>query len=288
MDSERPDLRTSLKALAAHDRRTLTAHLEPEQLLAYRAGELPEGEVEALRDHLALCPECAELLLDLDDFTPDASPVSKAAISDQEIEAAWIALRDRLAREGQPPAKTPSGTATRPDPREAAAPPKRPLPFAPPARRRSPGLAYALAASLAACLGLSVWVGVLSGKGPSGVTVQAQGSAAQPHVRLAPALRLHRTRGGQSRQEFHLHGGSTVVLEFQLPSSLPGGGYRVRLVRLVPPEPVFEAGPFAGNPEEVVRVPLVGVTAGDYRMKVFAAAQQEESIADFDFRIAEP
>lgn len=286
MDSERPDLRTSLKALAARDRRTLTAHLEPEQLLAYRAGELPEGEVEALRDHLALCPECAELLLDLDDFTPDASPVSKAAISDQEIEAAWIALRDRLAREGQLPlAKTRSGTATRPDPREAAAPPKRPLPFVPPARRRSPGLAYALAASLAACLGLSVWVGVLSGKGPSGLTVQVSG--AQPHVGLAPALRLHRTRG-HGLQEFHLQGGSTVVLEFQLPSSLPGGGYRVRLSRLVPPEPVFQGGPFAGRAEEVVRVPLVGVTAGDYRLKVFAAEQQEESVADFDLRIVEP
>ncbi|HEX2643010.1 MAG TPA: zf-HC2 domain-containing protein, partial [Thermoanaerobaculia bacterium] len=65
MDGDKPPLDEALRELAARARRDLGAHPTPELLAAYHAGELPEDEVEQIRDHLALCPECGELLLDL-------------------------------------------------------------------------------------------------------------------------------------------------------------------------------------------------------------------------------
>ncbi|HEX7186276.1 MAG TPA: hypothetical protein VF756_30920, partial [Thermoanaerobaculia bacterium] len=60
-------------------------------------------EMERIKDHLALCTECGQLLLDLvrfEEFEPAEEP---AALAGAEVEAAWQRLRPRLER-GEPAA----------------------------------------------------------------------------------------------------------------------------------------------------------------------------------------
>ncbi|HEX7183497.1 MAG TPA: zf-HC2 domain-containing protein, partial [Thermoanaerobaculia bacterium] len=78
-----------LRAEAEEARRALRDHPTPEQLVAYRAAELPGEEMERIKDHLALCTECGQLLLDLvrfEEFEPAEEP---AALAGAEVEAAW-------------------------------------------------------------------------------------------------------------------------------------------------------------------------------------------------------
>lgn len=83
-------------------------HPSPRQLGLYHRGELPATETEPLQDHLALCPECAELLLDLADFgslaTESDSQEWSARANDvwQAIETSIGDDRDRGAFPGPP------------------------------------------------------------------------------------------------------------------------------------------------------------------------------------------
>lgn len=67
-EEERPSLSLELRKLMERERQALKHHATPEHLVAYRAGELAEAAQERLRDHLAVCRDCAALLLDLADF----------------------------------------------------------------------------------------------------------------------------------------------------------------------------------------------------------------------------
>jgi hypothetical protein len=74
------------------------AHPTVEDLVAYHAGELPEGRGGALQEHLVLCPDCPELILALDGFTklPGGEPGTPPA----GLDSAWEEVRRRLAEEG--------------------------------------------------------------------------------------------------------------------------------------------------------------------------------------------
>ena len=78
-------------------------HPTPELLSAYHDDRLsPERDGE-IQEHFVDCPECPELMLDLDQFTsPEAVEVSQAALSDTWVEGAWRRLRSRLAAEPRP------------------------------------------------------------------------------------------------------------------------------------------------------------------------------------------
>lgn len=71
-------------------------HAEPQELVAYHAGEMAEEDAERLRDHLALCSECSELLLDLLHFDELEVPDGVEEPSAAEIEAAVARLRGRV------------------------------------------------------------------------------------------------------------------------------------------------------------------------------------------------
>lgn len=60
-------------------------HPTPEELEALRAGDLPVKKAERVEEHLALCAECTDLMLDLADFLEDGPEMPS------EIEAmrAW-------------------------------------------------------------------------------------------------------------------------------------------------------------------------------------------------------
>lgn len=64
-------------------------HPSAERLVAYRAGELTAAEQEAMRDHLALCRECTDILLDL---------AGESRGPDPERDAAWEKVLPGLRR----------------------------------------------------------------------------------------------------------------------------------------------------------------------------------------------
>jgi hypothetical protein len=73
-------------------------HPEPETLAAYHSGSLsPEKDLE-IQQHLLLCPECPDLLLDLEDlFEPRHRDLD---LSDSWVSAAWRDLQRKLVTSG--------------------------------------------------------------------------------------------------------------------------------------------------------------------------------------------
>ncbi len=116
-------------------------HPDVDMWIAYHGGDLPGNDEDRLRGHLAKCPACVSLVLDLAAFSGIHD--DRAEVSEFEMAAAWRALRASLHE--APPREAP--------PRQA--PPRQ----APPrlAERRVP-LPLALAASLlVGALGLTFW-----------------------------------------------------------------------------------------------------------------------------------
>jgi hypothetical protein len=69
-------------------------------LAAYHDDQLSPETDEEIQEHFVDCPECPELMLDLDRFTsPDAVEAAREDISDTWVDLAWRRLRSRLAVE---------------------------------------------------------------------------------------------------------------------------------------------------------------------------------------------
>lgn len=100
MDDEKPPLDAALRHLAEQQRRSLTSHPTPQELAAYHAGELPPEAEARILDHLAICRECSDLLLDLAGFADLKPPEGVPELTDQQVEQDWQALRTRM-REGE-------------------------------------------------------------------------------------------------------------------------------------------------------------------------------------------
>ena len=134
MDDNERDLKTGVRGLAAEARRSLEEHPLPEELLDYHAGDLQEEDRERIQEHLALCPACVRVLLDLDAF-PDVEPVrSEDRLTDIELARAW----QRLQRSAAPVAQDRS--------------------------RIAPPMLALAAVLLLAVVGLSLWVVRLRGE----------------------------------------------------------------------------------------------------------------------------
>ncbi len=104
-DDQKPPLDAALRHLAEQQRRSLTSHPTPQELAAYHAGELPpEAEVKIL-DHLAICRECSDLLLDLSGFADLKPPEGVPELTDAQVEEDWQALRARMSAPERKPAE---------------------------------------------------------------------------------------------------------------------------------------------------------------------------------------
>jgi putative zinc finger protein len=90
------DLQRAVSEFLAEERRHLGSHPEPEELAAYQGGALLAEEEERIQQHLAACPDCTALLLDLKGLS-DAAYGS--TVSQTEVAAAWRVVRDRLRKE---------------------------------------------------------------------------------------------------------------------------------------------------------------------------------------------
>ena len=105
MDKRRGEIDAAVRAYAAGQRRSRQGHPPVEELAAYHRGELAGEARELLRDHLALCAECARLLLDLENFADLGPPSEAHRLADDDVEEAKEALRSRLRGATAPPAR---------------------------------------------------------------------------------------------------------------------------------------------------------------------------------------
>jgi hypothetical protein len=137
-DDKRTDLKAALRELAAEESAGAGPHVGLKRLIAYRRGELPAAEREAVQEHLSLCPRCTALLRELRDFEAAAAH-GDAAGPEPLRDEAWESLAEHLPRKGS--AIRPIATG-----RQAPRP------------RRAAYTVYGIAAALLlAVLGLAVW-----------------------------------------------------------------------------------------------------------------------------------
>jgi Putative zinc-finger len=263
MDSPKPPSRTpigpALRALAARARRDLgDRHPEAAELVGYHEGTLGEKEAERVRDHLALCPDCAGLVLELAEFSGQA-PSEASGLTTREVEEAWRSLAPRLAA---------AYSQTAP----------------PPPRRAPVSLPWALAATLLlGVVALSTWAVVLrqdlrelsrpradavvanlepNGEGTRGETA---GRQERPRADRPATLILHalppRGFSGYELQILEAGHGGRVVWQ--------GGGLHPR-----------ELGFF------VLDLPAGALPPGKYLVRLYGvAAERREPLADFDLVI---
>lgn len=78
------------------------AHPDLDHLLAYRAGELPEGDALRLQDHLTECRECADLVLEAAVFEDPDTHAPR--LSDIERMSVWRTFQKSLPRHRRIPA----------------------------------------------------------------------------------------------------------------------------------------------------------------------------------------
>lgn len=109
-DDQKPPLDAALRHLAEQKRRSLTSHPTPQELAAYHAGELPPEAEAQILEHLAICRECSDLLLDLSGFADLKPPQGVPELTDEQIELDWQRLRERM-REGEGRKETKERTA---------------------------------------------------------------------------------------------------------------------------------------------------------------------------------
>lgn len=95
------DLAAAVRAVDAEARRRLDVRASAEELLAYHERSLPSAAVEGVRDHLALCGDCAQAALDLAALAaPEAFPAETGA-SAAAVAAEWETIRGVLEEEGR-------------------------------------------------------------------------------------------------------------------------------------------------------------------------------------------
>lgn len=240
-------------------------HPTPELLSAYHEDRLSPKRDGEIQEHFVECPECPELVLDLDKFTsPEAAEAGRDELSDTWVDAAWRRLRSRLAAE---------------------APPARPAPR-PRSLLASPVPAWGMAALLLPCT-ILLWL-----------RVDALGS----EVRDLQAPQLNppwrdvepppQVRGEPPPPwEVEVPSGARQFLLVLHPSSLPLPAadrppreYRLE-IRTAAGEDVW-SGPGLTQSREgsfVVGVSRRFLPAGDYRLRVTAAAAEGEEAFEEEF-----
>lgn len=106
MATDKPNIREGMRRLA-RDRRP-REHPSPEKLAEYHAGDLPAQEVAPLQDHLAECPDCAQMLLHLELFEDLDSPPGHSPATEEQMDQEWHRLRKRLRTDPESKAKGPT------------------------------------------------------------------------------------------------------------------------------------------------------------------------------------
>lgn len=260
------DLQRAVSELLAEERRNLGPHPAPEGLAAYHRGTASPEEEERIQEHLAACPECTALLLDIAGLS---NPASGSAVSQVEVAAAWRVVRGHLRQEA---AAAPSGIGRF---GKAAPGARRPL--------RRPWL-HSLAAVLLVAVGLLayrvVWL------------QQRVGDLSQPQLNapvldLRPSVRAEEAGATVPEVPSQARLFTLVINPF---GSVSPGVYEAEIVdaagRQVWLGRGLEANSFGSFSLALSRQTL---GAGEYRLRLFSlAAGNRRPIGEYAFRVQAP
>lgn len=249
---KKPAFEDALKILAARKRQELGEHPSPDRLLAYHVGELKSEDIDAVQDHLAICSECSQFVLQLGPVHEKAARQALSVPSGR-VQSEWSRFQDRLSQ------------------------PERPLLAAPdrlPIFRRL-GFAYSLAALfLAAAVGLSIWMGQQSADDfllPNTISIELGTQTSQ-------------TRGGTGEiQEVVVPFGSPEV-QFIIPGYLVAdyARFRVEFWREgdsgeATLSPIGVTDDLHKNPEDELRFTWIGrLPRGRYRIELFGLGTSQQ------------
>lgn len=103
MSRHPPSIDEFVGTVGAELRGGVSGHPSARELTAYHRDELTDEEMERIRDHLSLCRDCADLVLDVASFAePEAG--SRTFAASEGMPAAWESLRSRLPDDERSPA----------------------------------------------------------------------------------------------------------------------------------------------------------------------------------------
>lgn len=284
MSHERSDFREALRAEA---RRALAAeprHPSLERLVAYHDGEVRGAEAEAVRDHLALCRECADLLLDYRDFAREepAGTASAAGVAwERHREAIGGGVRRRV---GGSETREEAGEAGRPARSHEAPRPGSP-PF--PSRVEHSGWPRTVPWAAAACLALvSVVLGTLWWQARTELRQPGPAVFASLAPEGAPALR---GSGDPEVVEVAVRPGTRTVVLLNLSEPAAHPRYEARIV---PPagEAAAREVELEPGPNGVLALELgADPEPGPYRVVLSGIADGErQELATYRFEVSEP
>lgn len=232
---------------------------EPEALVAYSRGELPEDEAEKVRQALAYYPDLALLLVDHRRLLPNEAQY----LSDAQIAADWEALQRRLSEPAPAPPPQPQ---PQPEVQE-------PTQFPQPAMRV---WQWAIAASLLFCLSLA------------GVSLWAIMELRRPRVTERIVLHDDRTRGGTGAavNAVQLQPGTKyVVVTLALADNTREGTYRVEIVdhAVTPPKVVWSSPITRGaDGSFAIEVPRSFLRSQRYRANLYVR-EEDQPIGTYAF-----
>ncbi|MCP4656347.1 MAG: hypothetical protein GY856_13120 [bacterium] len=266
MTERSKELKTTLGEIVEDRRRDLGPHPSPEELVAYKAGELSAAEVSRLQEHLVLCPDCLELLLDSECFR-DAAFGSRRAVSETEVAAAWKGMRRGTDR------KAPVATVLRGRFRRFPGP-------------SSPRLPYALAATLLiAVLALSLWVASLR---------QTLGELSRPRLNtpLHDVYPESFVRGDDAAAPGVRIPADAELFTLILNSTMPPS-YAETLVEIVEPDgtEVWSGAGLETSPAGsfTLTLPRRFLDAGEYRIRLYGLdGGRRELIEEYPLRLEYP
>lgn len=274
METGKPLLRPALRKLTARKAGELRDHPSSEVLAAYQEGRLTKEEADRLRDHLALCSECTQFLLDLSAFTESGPAAAAGGPTDSEIQAAWQAMQARLGKEAS--SKRPTG------PHVLHLPPARPEP-----PRARPVRTWALAASWLLVAGLGVWVTVLERENVQLRKPSAEVATVELHAAEA-------TRGEtEPAERKSVSAGRRAVLHLEPPTGFPAlSGYEVEIAAEGGSGPAIWRGPAERDPEQhdfTVFLRPRFLSPGLYQVRLYAAGGGETApLAVFSLEVRPP
>jgi hypothetical protein len=273
VNDEKTSLTAALRHLAEQERRNPSEHATPGELTAYHEGTLPEPIAARVREHLAHCKLCSDLLLDLAGFADLAPPPGVPELTDAEVEEDWQALRKRLDKEGgRPPIdEKPPGEVI---------PIRRPSTSLPmkPDREFSPWK-VAAAAILVAAVGLSVW------KMTSKPTTPQQ---RQPDQIIDQGLTL---RGTETQSEHVSANRSTVFNFYPLENHARYEGQILQGRNVVWKTSDVEqtSSPSSNEKKVSFRIPGGSLEPGVYRAVLYGLGQgPRQTAGSIDFEVNEP
>lgn len=278
MASSELSLNDFVVALAEQERQDTQEHPVAEGLVAYHAGDLDDAAAERIQEHLGICPDCAQMVLALDAFTDDDLLANDDRAAADE-EADWAVIEARLLQDG---------TVRPADVAAFRSPSLEPAPVPELPQHTQPTLYNwrALAATLAfVCLGLSIWVAVLSQRTP------ANPVELRTNIHAVDLLTQERIeRQGFPDGQLEIPGGADYVLFF-LNGADSGrfADYGVEL-RRDDGELLWTADGVYRAPEGnfTVEIPRTALRPGRYKLRIEGLnAEGPALLATYSFEIAD-